>query len=1790
MAGPIGEAFVRVRPDTSSFKSETAAGVRSGLVGAAKLVGGIFAVTGAVEAAKAVVRAAASEQAELAAVRRSVQDTDRVWEIHGKTVSEILTKQARDSGFSTEEVARSFIRVEAGAQNTAKALGILSLAENVARGRHIELAQASLILSRVQQGSDTALRRLGIIIPKVTSAQDALKKEHTAGIAAGVKFTDAQKEQYKTSLAQAKALDAQASRTRVLDEVQRRFGGQSQTFAKTAAGEFARLRENIRQFEASLGAGALPVLNQASEGLIHLTNELRTSEGVHHTVASAVNAFASAVQAGASALEFIAPGLRLVVDLVDRLGQFTGVGGLVTLVAGFKSVGAAVELVRVGQAKYAAILAASRGGQTATAASADQEAVAFTALTAAVERNTLALTANLAASERGALALSGGLGTTAANVAQVYGSLGQTVATETAAINTAVASTASATQQASTSLLDTAANASQVVTALESGGSKIGATAQAASLLSDEVDGLAASQGRLGASFAGTESKQAAVAASAKGEAAAYAALTQEIDVNTGALTANVAAAERSATVLGAGVTQAAVRSEAALQGVSTSLAASSGSQLLAAEALASSAQDAGADLLAQAESTAIVTDRSFALAERLKNTGGAAVKSSADLAGLTSTQVRHTAAVEQSIAPERAAAAALTAQATSYDALATSAGAATAATSSAAGVATATAAEGAALAQAAEEAAAYDAAIKNVTAANLAYSASAVDAGVVATQQARMTVTAAEAQAGALATSAAWAGTWTQAMEGHGQATTDFARDTEVAAASALGMGKAARTTKDELAHMGDAAIKAGPGLGSLAAKEVELASGARLLVPATAAAEGGLKVVGEQAEKTGLRAAGIGGKFKTLGAGLFALAGGWVTVAAAAIAAVGFLIFKFITADSALERANQRLSTSLENLASDFQGVAKAAKDYAAATSSIKTDRIAVSQARLSLEQARTALSTTDAKKGTIEYSQALLSVQQAVDQYRLALKQQDNDEKAASAARRSRAEEFKKAQADIRASIRDTVNVIQHAEHDTTGFFGKVRDFLHQDVGPLPAANPFSSVIDAVGPKPGAIEGMERFADSLKNQAKALRDSHPFFARQLEDFGLITRALGEIPPQKIIEVFLRTGSARAAIRELIGLLNAGGLSLAAFTTKVQGLELALEDSDPKLSKQVGLVNELIAAIGHAPSKKVTNLILTAKDFKSGVTAAIAELERINGVKPGSKAADEFAAAFIAQLKAHGLVNSVKDAVGSITSAVAGVDAVTAKSLASAGAVARQARTSVKQIGEQVAQQAEAVAQATRQVIDSQQSLADAIRTGNQSIRDSVSSASQNLFSIGESLAGAIDKFIDAQNRANGLLEKGSPAAKEFGRLTEQLKKGEGGAEVERSARALEGRLEAESVAQKGDLDKRKERVHTHIADLVDEFNKGAISLKDFNKRLAKILAGEGITYRAAGHTLGIAFADGFNAVVKGLRDQAAAIAAGPRFKGVTGLEPEIVRPLEAVRDAARQIKEAQRNVADSLKEQGKAQRELSSLSARAAKLRTDLVGAEGRLETLQERMEKLISKQAKILESAQANAEKAQKAAVEKGVSFGILGGFNLGVDLGGGLPKGFKAAEKAAITGIVALIESILGAARNKARAKSPSEATADLGRDMGLGLARGLTQSKAHSARAAEDLVTATLRGARAAGARASDEARQQVAAELSRHLSVGVEAVAQLPPFKPPIVTGDAERRLELLGESRLTNRIGRMTERHLGIVAAESKKQTIELRRLGSGKSPGGGEKKPRGSASRNARLVSGI
>lgn len=256
---------VKIIGDSSSLKnafSDAEKGTKgfSGKLGGLKkiagIVGGVAGIGAVAAGLKSTINAAKDAEASQARVKKMLENVGISWEKHGGHIDKTIAKHAMLTGFDDEDLAESFANMVRTTGNVNEALELNALTADLARTKGMDLAKAQSLLARVYNGSFTGLKRLGIAIEPVTTAQDALKRKTDDA-------TDAQKRA-------AKQADDLATRQKAIAKLQEQFGGQAEAYGKTAAGAQDRFRVALENLQEKIGSHVLPALTVFLNKMVEL--------------------------------------------------------------------------------------------------------------------------------------------------------------------------------------------------------------------------------------------------------------------------------------------------------------------------------------------------------------------------------------------------------------------------------------------------------------------------------------------------------------------------------------------------------------------------------------------------------------------------------------------------------------------------------------------------------------------------------------------------------------------------------------------------------------------------------------------------------------------------------------------------------------------------------------------------------------------------------------------------------------------------------------------------------------------------------------------------------------------------------------------------------------------------------------------------------------------------------------------------------------------------------------------------------------------------------------------------------------------------------------------------------------------------------------------------------------------------------------------------------------------------------------------------------------------------------
>lgn len=195
----------------ASSKFGNFASIAGGIVaaGALQKIGGFLkdGATGAMEDAAAMDR-----------LKVAVENTGVSFDTRSKSIDEAI-KKGQSLAFSDGDVMAALTNLTNATGDSDEALRRLTLAQDLARGTGMSLEQASKLLGKTSDENTATLARYGIQLDKNATAQD------------------------------------------VMNEVDKRFGGQAAAFAESDAGKWAQLQLQMTELQETIGGMLIPVFS-----------------------------------------------------------------------------------------------------------------------------------------------------------------------------------------------------------------------------------------------------------------------------------------------------------------------------------------------------------------------------------------------------------------------------------------------------------------------------------------------------------------------------------------------------------------------------------------------------------------------------------------------------------------------------------------------------------------------------------------------------------------------------------------------------------------------------------------------------------------------------------------------------------------------------------------------------------------------------------------------------------------------------------------------------------------------------------------------------------------------------------------------------------------------------------------------------------------------------------------------------------------------------------------------------------------------------------------------------------------------------------------------------------------------------------------------------------------------------------------------------------------------------------------------------------------------------------------
>jgi hypothetical protein len=263
-------------------------------------------------------------------------------------------KKMEQYGFTNAQTQEALANLTTALKDPKKALDDVALAADLAKFKHIDLADAATVVARAQEGNLRALKQLGIDLPvsasgaakleaaniklgKATDDASSYLAKHSDALSTSSKYHDAyEKLLGKVEDAQKKVNDQSTAGEKIIKGLSDAIGGQASASAETFAGKMAALKAQSEDVAKNIGMALIPIL----EKLMTAIKDVVDWFGKHKVIAEALGIVIGTVLVAAIGAYLVSLTTAAVESAV----------GFATMVAGWASTAAAATAAGIATA------------------------------------------------------------------------------------------------------------------------------------------------------------------------------------------------------------------------------------------------------------------------------------------------------------------------------------------------------------------------------------------------------------------------------------------------------------------------------------------------------------------------------------------------------------------------------------------------------------------------------------------------------------------------------------------------------------------------------------------------------------------------------------------------------------------------------------------------------------------------------------------------------------------------------------------------------------------------------------------------------------------------------------------------------------------------------------------------------------------------------------------------------------------------------------------------------------------------------------------------------------------------------------------------------------------------------------------------------------------------------------------------------------------------------------------------------------------------------------------------
>ena len=269
-------------------------------------------------------------------------------------------KSMEQYGYTNAQTQEALANLTTSLKDPQKALDSLGLAADLAKFKHVDLAEASIALAKAQEGNLRPLKQLGIDLPiaassalklqqahegltKATDTASAYLKLHSDAVNTSSKSHAAYEALLgKVEAAQTKVNDQSSAGTDIMKGLSDAIGGQAAASAETFSGKMLALKAQSEDVAKNIGMALIPILEKLMTAIKDVVDWFTQHKAIAEAIAITIGTvLVAAIGAYLSTLAKAA--IESVIAFAKMIGSWVGLGTAATT-AGAEATVAGAEI------------------------------------------------------------------------------------------------------------------------------------------------------------------------------------------------------------------------------------------------------------------------------------------------------------------------------------------------------------------------------------------------------------------------------------------------------------------------------------------------------------------------------------------------------------------------------------------------------------------------------------------------------------------------------------------------------------------------------------------------------------------------------------------------------------------------------------------------------------------------------------------------------------------------------------------------------------------------------------------------------------------------------------------------------------------------------------------------------------------------------------------------------------------------------------------------------------------------------------------------------------------------------------------------------------------------------------------------------------------------------------------------------------------------------------------------------------------------------------------------------